>query len=576
VDGTNAWFEIHNWPPSIKPEMSWNTGPVKAKPAFQVFKDILAEATPENVSKLTDIPAKTIQRITREFAEAAQIGATIKVDGREMPYRPAALTYYRGAQGHKKGSQTNHVLKLVNMLIGNIDTPGGHIGATLDDFWVDRSHIWEGEGGMILPTPHQLHPEVPFSKAPNTAHLMDYFPLGVDPGHLIQETFFHPEKFNMPYKPDTMLICHANPLWSMPGPQEKYFEIMRQMRFIVAIDIVLNETSMWADIVLPTLDNMERWNATMIEPPNTEGMCFAQPVVKPPEGCRSEEDIFNEISERLGILENWNNVQNFVLHLDHKPELLLDTKKKYTDRDIAERKCLLWNDKPIEWYMEHGHSVTKRRPDKWYRPWEGMRLHFYIEMIVQERDRLQKLMEENDIPFRHEWEWDDYSPLPTFDLDPVHYEPKEYDLFAITYKDIQLNFSENLTIPWIADIVYRDPVHQGLLINSQTAAKHNIQEMDLVQVESPYGHIFGLARVTEAVHPEVIGVSNAVTKWIDYHQVVKPGGGNYNRLLPANIKNTDANSGQMECTARVKIKKIRTKPEDGIDSLRQYTFQKKQ
>ncbi len=163
---------------------------VKASPAFQLFKDNISKCTPEKISQVTTVPAETIQRIAREFAKAASIGSSIKIDGKTLPFRPAAYNYYRGAQGHKTGSMTNHSFKLVNFLVGNIDTPGGHVGVTLDDFMIDRGHIWEGDCGQIKTTPHQLHPEVPFAYPPNTAHLMDYFPLGVDPGHLITQTFF--------------------------------------------------------------------------------------------------------------------------------------------------------------------------------------------------------------------------------------------------------------------------------------------------------------------------------------------------------------------------------------------------
>lgn len=536
---------------------------VQARPAFQVFKDILEDCTPEKMSKITDVPAETITRIAREFAKAAKIGATIHIEGRDLPLRPAAYNYYRGAQGRKYGSMSNHCYKLVNFLVGSIDAPGGHIGVTLDDQVMGRGHILPGENGMIEPQPHQLHPEVPFAWPPNTTHLMDYFPLGVDPGHLNSQTLMDPEKWGLDFYPDTMLICHSNPLWHMNGNQQTYFEIMRRMRFIVAIDVVLNETTVWADIVLPTLDFMERWNSTMIEPPNTEGPCMSQPVIEPLYDCKSEEEIFNEISERVGILDTWNEVQNFACGFHQKPELLLQPGKKYSDKDIAERKGKLWNDKPIEWYQEHGHAVTKRRPEIFYRPWEGQRLHFYLEYILNQRDALKKKMEDAGVTYVNEWEWNDYQALPLPILDPLHNEPAEYDMYAITFKDVQLNFTENLSIPWIKDIVYKDPVHMGLLINPKTAAAKGIEDGDLIQLTSPYGQIKGLAKLSEGVHPETVAVSNALTRWVKYHAVVKPGGGNFNRLLPADLKNTDACSGQMETTARVKITKLRSKPKEG-------------
>jgi anaerobic selenocysteine-containing dehydrogenase len=349
----------------------------------------------------------------------------------------------------------------------------------------------------------------------------------------------------------------------MNGDQQRYFEIMKKMRFIVAIDIVLNESTVWADVVLPTLDSLERWNMTMIEPPNTEGPCLAQPVIDPLYDCKSEEEIFWEISERIGILETWNQIVNFACGFGEKPELALETDKKYSDKDIAERKGKLWNDQPLEWYQEHGHAVTKRKPDIWYRPWEGQRLHFYLEYILQQRDELKKKMEEAGVPFINEWEWGDYQALPLPVLDPLHEEPAEYDMYAITFKDVQLNFSENLSIPWIADVVYKDPVHMGILINPATAEHKGIEDGDLIEITSPYGGLKGLAKVVEGVHPETVAVSNALTRWVHYHAVVKPGGGNFNRLLPANLRNTDACSGQMETTARVKVTKLRSKPKDG-------------
>ena len=70
------------------------------------------------ISKITSVPAETIQRIAREFAQNATIGSTVEINGRTLPLRPAAYNYYRGAQGHKTGSMTNHSFKLVNMLVG--------------------------------------------------------------------------------------------------------------------------------------------------------------------------------------------------------------------------------------------------------------------------------------------------------------------------------------------------------------------------------------------------------------------------------------------------------------------------
>ena len=143
--------------PSIKKlalEGTFEVNGKECKPAFQRFRDILDDCSPEETEKFTTVPAATTWRIAREFAAAATIGATIDIDGRTLPLRPAGYNYYRGAQGHKHGFQTNHAFKMVNFMVGNIDAPGGLMGVTLDDQWVDHSHVEPGENGMLLPQPH--------------------------------------------------------------------------------------------------------------------------------------------------------------------------------------------------------------------------------------------------------------------------------------------------------------------------------------------------------------------------------------------------------------------------------------
>ncbi|HMV72070.1 MAG TPA: molybdopterin-dependent oxidoreductase, partial [Pseudomonadales bacterium] len=84
-----VWDAIDNraklWDdPSIRDfalEGSYTVEGKSCKPAFQRFRDILdADCRPEQVERITTIPAATTRRIARELAKAAQIGATIEID----------------------------------------------------------------------------------------------------------------------------------------------------------------------------------------------------------------------------------------------------------------------------------------------------------------------------------------------------------------------------------------------------------------------------------------------------------------------------------------------------------------
>ncbi|MET0004112.1 MAG: molybdopterin-dependent oxidoreductase [Candidatus Thiodiazotropha sp.] len=538
----------------------------RCKPAFQRFKDILDGCSPEEMEKITTVPPDTVRHIAREFAEAAQIGATIEIDGRTLPLRPAAYNYYRGAQGRKKGMQANHSYKLVNFLVGNIDAPGGHLGVNLDEKTIDWMRCEPGECGMMKGEPHQLGVVPPLSYPPNEYHLLSYFPVGVNPPHLNLSVWKDPEQFGMDYKPDVMVICHSNPLWAMQGPRAGWFDIMRNMRFIVCCDIIPTETTDFADVILPSSDVLETWNMTMIEPPFTEGQCLRQPAVEALYDTKSEEEIFYELSERLELVDSWNNVINMVLGFHQVPELMLEAGKKYSDKEIAERKGKLWNGKDLDWYIEHGHSSTWRQSKKAYRPWEGMRLLFYIEDMVTIREDLKVKMKEKGVPFIDQWPWDDYQPLPTPDLDPIHQEPPEYDLYGFFFKDIQMNFGESLSNPWIKDIVYRDPVHTSILLNSGTMQAKGLESGDIIRLESPHGGpIYGRVAGVETMHPDAVGVSNSLSRIRTENRAVRHAGGHFNDMLPYDLKNTDGVTGQPETACRVKI----TKVDDWPESLKQ-------
>lgn len=371
-----------------------------------------------------------------------------------------------------------------------------------------------------------------------------------------------PEKYDLPYRPDTVLLCHANPLWNVPGDRNTWYEILHSMRFIVAIDIIPNETNEFADIILPAHDFFEGWKLLMNDAAHTEGLSLRQPVSAPLYDTKSDEDIFNELADRLGFLTEWNQMLNIAIGLQLKPELMLETDRRHTDKDIADRKARLWNGKDLNWYIEHGHSVTPRQPKKTYRPWEGLRLRFYIEDLLHMRADLKRKMEDAKVPIRHEWDWECYQPLPLPLIDPVLKEPAEFNLYAITFKEIHLNFAEIVGTPWIDDIVFRDPVHTTFLMNAHTGAEHGIADNDIVELASPYGRIFGRVALSQGVHHETVAISNALTRMASQNSRVKHGGGNFNELLPSDLRNTDACSSQLEPVARVKIRKLSALPQD--------------
>ena len=113
----------------------------------------------------------------------------------------------------------------------------------------------------------------------------------------------------------------------------------------------------------------------------------------------------------------------------------------------------------------------------------------------------------------------------------MHTEPAEYDLYAITFKETLMNFTENLSIPWIRELVDRDPHHRGLMINPKTAKAKGIEDGDYIEVKSQFGQLTGWAVLSEGIHPEVIGISNATNRTVTHSPITRMGGGQFNTLL---------------------------------------------
>jgi anaerobic selenocysteine-containing dehydrogenase len=284
--------------------------------------------------------------------------------------------------------------------------------------------------------------------------------------------------------------------------------------------------------------------------------------VEPRGQARDATEVLYDISDRMGMVKNWNDVLNFIMGFVNVPELMLAEDKTHTPEEVCDSlaKLAYGPDCGLDWFKENGHKVVERMPEITYDP-HPYKYPLYNEYLIKVGADLEKEFKKAGCPI--EWDFTQYVPFPDDRRSPVHAEASEYDMYAITFKDTQVNFSENLSIPWIAEIVSRDPIHMGILINPKTAARKGLEDGDLIEIRSREDAIKGRVKVVEGVHPETLAVSNAIGKWTDDHPIVKPGGGHFNRLLPADLDYTCLVTGGLESVAKVKISKLAAAPAAG-------------
>jgi anaerobic selenocysteine-containing dehydrogenase len=99
-------------------------------------------------------------------------------------------------------------------------------------------------------------------------------------------------------------------------------------------------------------------------------------------------------------------------------------------------------------------------------------------------------------------------------------------------------------------------VHGGILVNPVTAEKLGIETGTWIRLTSPAGSIEGQAQVVEGIHPEVFGVSNAITRHFVTNDRQKKKGSHFNRLLTGSMLYTDSATGGLESSARVRVERI--------------------
>ncbi len=529
---------------------------VACLPAFQDLKDGVRDYTSEWAETLCDIPAATIRRLSREFGEAARIGETITIDGVEYPFRPVALLSYRGLQAHTNGTLAILAQETVMMLLGALGVPGGPLPRSMDGrrYGGAPRLLATGPDGMVRALPNGWHLFTPFTYPPRSLELREYGPLALDMGHLVPLTMMEPEKYGIPYRPEALLMYHTNP-FTNAGDSAVIEKALMSLDMVVSINIYLDESTDFADVVLPEHTYLERDNLINFSH-DMRGLQIGQPVVPPLHDTKDGMDILIELADRSGFLDGpggYNAAINRLLELEDGYRL--DTERKYTYAEILDLQARCHSDDAhdLEWYREHGNDFRPLKPDQIYRIYRGARLPLFFNYIKDVGDDLKANLEKHEIEkkFGLRINTDVYKGIPYWEPSPVHAEDG-YDFYLISYKNYMTTFADTATNPILMEVSRRDPLLMKVVINAATAKARGIRNGDPVWVESRYAKATGIAGVTEGVHPRTAAISGGFGRWTG-HPVAHGKGIAQNPHLPIDLAHTGMLGGSMETVGKVNI-----------------------
>lgn len=534
--------------------------------AFTLFKENVRRYPPETAAGITTVPAETIRRLAREFGEAAGIGGTVMIGGHKLPYRPAAANWYRGATAHKHGMLAGLAIQLMNVIVGAIDVPGGHLGGSP----VSRTAplTWSpaaSADGLLVPEGYARRRKPPYPatrvRKPERYDLLDLCPVAPYGGPFFTEALLHPELFKLDYDLDTLIVCRSNLLMTCANP-DQMAEALKKIPFVVAFACELNETAEFADILLPDTHYLERLDAIPNEPTEFVGAgegpwywMLRQPVIEPRGEARSWVEVLFDLADELGFRGDLYALLNATLDL--KEPFACRADERYTWAELADRWLKSWfgEQKGLEWFKEHGTLVTgeKQVEEAYPRAFLKARIPVYLEYLLTAGEEVKKLTRELGIP----WDATDYQALVDWKpCEELRQDSPGHDLFVVNFKLPFHSLSYTTHNGYLKELSEKDPDACSLLLNEDTARRKGIATGDLIRLSTRFGHrAEGRAYVTACVHPEVVGIAGCFGRRSRaLHSFGK--GVHFNSFIPQRLDRIDALSAALDSCVRVKVEKV--------------------
>ncbi|MCF6193155.1 MAG: molybdopterin-dependent oxidoreductase, partial [Kangiellaceae bacterium] len=229
--------------------------------------------TPQNVASCTGIKAEEIEQLVEEFCKAER-----------------AVFYSRiGVSTHEFGSITLWLTNLFNLLTGNLDS----------------------EGGLMLPTPavDLIGARKPKSKKFKRYHSrVSQYPetIGEFPVAALAEEILTPGDGQI----KAMVTACGNPCLSNPN-NELMKKAFGQLEFMFSIDLYINETTKYANIILPPPSPLERphYDLAFTQLAVRNYAKYSETLFKRPKGSLSEAEIYQNLTWRFSEKGLKNKVQ---------------------------------------------------------------------------------------------------------------------------------------------------------------------------------------------------------------------------------------------------------------------------
>jgi len=383
----------------------------------------IAFYTPEWAAKKTGIEADTIRRIAREFAAAMS----------DALAHPGWRT-----SNFINSFQTERAIATLNAIVGNVLTPGGCLNAENPE-----------ASGITLGKPSQPpYPRLSSLRLDGVPWKYPLVPLKLGVFQELRDAVLT----GQPYQAHGWFIARQNPVLSLPDRQ-KTLEAFGKMDFIVTVDIIMNDSAWFSDVVLPEASYLERYDPLL---PVSGKVFIRQPVIEPQGEAQSALWIYKQLGERLGLGDFF----------------------QYQDEEDYIRQQLA----PLGNYSL-----------------EELRLHGYVEPPAKEKSQeITFNTPSGKVEVYSETLANaGYPALPTWEEPPSPNADQFYLLTGKVGQHTQMGTQNN-------QLLHKYEDYPRLWMNPEAADKLGLKDWELVEVTSEVGSVKVPVQVTPAIRADCV------------------------------------------------------------------------
>jgi anaerobic selenocysteine-containing dehydrogenase len=538
---------------------------IAVKSSMQILFESSKEKTIAQWAEIAGIKEKDIVDMAREFTSHG---------------KNACADIHRGVSQHTNGYYNVVAWNCVNLLIGNYDWRGGMVYSSTYDLSGARSEgpflLGKADPGALTPfgislIRHDYKYEDTTLFTGSYPAKRNWYPLASD----IYEEIIPSAGDAYPYPIKAAFMCMGSGVYSLPAG-DKWIEILQDVKKIplfIASDIIVGETSMYADYIFPDATYLERWEFGGSHPNITfKVMGVRQPTIAPltptvkaygeemamqweslllamaeklnlpnfgPNGLgqgvdyKHLDDLYLRMIANLAFGESKDGsdgvpnasqeeIDTFIKARSHLPKAVFDVERwrRITGANFAKVVTVLNRGGRFQAY-DKGYPGDGVRPGSMDEPFivpTGTKFGKLINMYLEKNVSVKYSGTGKSLPGVASY----IEPATGYDGKVVDDSKDGYDLTMITYREISATKSRTPGNYWLKALLPEN----FLLINKVDADARRLKEGDMVRISSASNTkgewnlgsgdpipIIGRVKVIQGIRPGVVAFALGFGHW---------------------------------------------------------------